>query len=463
MNAFEGLGLREPLLKNLDSLGFDTMTPIQKASLPAILAGRDVIGQARTGSGKTVAFGLGLLNKLKVEQFRVQVLVLCPTRELADQVGDELRRLARTIHNIKILTLCGGAPMGPQIHSLSHGAHIIVGTPGRVCDHLRKKRLDVSHVATLVLDEADRMLDMGFEPSLREIAGYLTGARQNLLFSATWVTLGSPVQSLVDDLLNDPEHIAVDVDHDSDSITQYLYHIDEPQERTEALVRLLGHLRPTSALVFCNTRKQTESVAADLVRAGFVAAALHGELEQRDRDARLLLFNNQSLSILVATDVASRGLDIELLDAVINYEVAHEPEVHTHRIGRTGRAGRPGLAMTLYHERERFRLDRIAAATGQTPLELALPAPQATPGYRPPMVTLQVDGGKKDKLRPGDLLGALTKDGGIDGEAIGKIRITPTSTFVAVRRAVARDALNAIEHGKVKGRSFRVRVMKEAG
>lgn len=457
LNGFEGLGLRSLLLGNLDSLGFANMTPIQSATLPAIIAGRDVIGRARTGSGKTVAFGLGLLNKLAVEQFRVQALVLCPTRELADQVGDELRRLARTIHNIKILTLCGGAPMGPQIHSLSHGAHIIVGTPGRVADHLRKGRLDVSHLVTLVLDEADRMLDMGFEPSLREITDYLPADRQNLLFSATW---DSPVQSLVDDLLNDPASIAVDVDHDSDSIAQRLYRIDGEAGRIHALVRLLGDARPTSALVFCNTRQQTETVAGELKRAGFVAAALHGELEQRDRDARLLAFNNQSLSILVATDVAARGLDIELLDAVINYEIAHEPEVHTHRIGRTGRAGRAGLAMTLYQESERFRVDRIASATGQSLPEMELPPQRTAPAYRPPMVTLQIDGGKRDKLRPGDLLGALTKDGGLDGDAVGKIRITPTTTYVAIRRASAEDALRAVEHGKVKGRSFRVRQMK---
>ena len=299
--AFSTLALSTEMLANLDSLGYTEMTPIQARSLPLILAGQDVIGQGKTGSGKTAAFGLGLLSKLDTSQFRVQCLVLCPTRELADQVTKEIRRLARAINNIKVLTLCGGMPFGPQVGSLEHGVHIVVGTPGRIEDHLRKGTLKLESVNMLILDEADRMLDMGFEEVLDNIIKQVPANRQTLLFSATFP---DEIKAIAHRIMNRPEMVQVAATHDNDTIAQYFYRVDEA-ERATALRLLLLQYYPESTLVFCNTRHETQQVADELVREGFSALALHGDLEQRDRDQTLVRFANKSVSILVATDVAA--------------------------------------------------------------------------------------------------------------------------------------------------------------
>ncbi|MDQ2076071.1 ATP-dependent RNA helicase DbpA [Marinimicrobium sp. ABcell2] len=454
--AFASLSLKPELLKNLDALGYATMTPIQAQSLPHVLAGRDVIAQAKTGSGKTAAFGLAVLQNLDVSRFRIQALVLCPTRELADQVARELRQLGRLLHNIKILTLCGGTPFGPQIHSLSHGAHIIVGTPGRVEEHLRKQTLSLESLTTFVLDEADRMLDMGFQESLDKIAEYVPTNRQTLLFSATYPDEISDISARV---TRDPERITVTNTHTEATIRQELYWLSDDAERSVAVRLLLLTLRPESALVFCNTKRETRELAEELRRSGFKALALHGDLEQNDRDRTLSLFTNRSASVLVATDVAARGLDIEKLDAVINYHLAREPEVHVHRIGRTGRAGGSGRACSLAIEREAGKVERLEAYLGAQIDKVPLP-PRALlgePAYLPPMVTLQIGAGKKQKLRPGDILGALTGAGGIKGDQVGKIVISDSSALVAVSRRVLDDALDKLSQGKLKGRSFRVR------
>jgi len=453
---FSSTGLRSGLLGNLASLGYATMTPIQARSLPPILAGKDVIAQAKTGSGKTAAFGLGLLQKLDVKNYRVQSLVLCPTRELADQVAKELRRLARAVHNVKVLNLCGGIPIGPQIGSLEHGAHIVVGTPGRIEDHLRKKTLDLSHVGLLVLDEADRMLDMGFQQSLDAILEYVPGRRQTLLFSATYP---DQIRALAGRVMKSPVMVKVDEAHDSASIRQHFYRFELNKHRMAALRLLLLKFRPGSALVFCNTKRETEEVANELRSHGFSAIALHGDLEQRARDQALVRFANGSSSILVATDVAARGLDIEDLDAVINYHIARDPEVHVHRIGRTGRAGKKGLACTLYSEKESFRAERLGEYLGQLIEPEALPPYNLLekPGYKPAMVTLQIDGGKKQKIRPGDILGALTGVDGIAGKQVGRIHVLDNVSYVAVSRDAAKSALRKLVEGKLKGRSFRAR------
>ncbi|WP_202980218.1 ATP-dependent RNA helicase DbpA [Marinobacter fonticola] len=456
MSDFSQLRLRSDLLGNLASLGYEAMTPIQAASLPHVLNGRDVIAQARTGSGKTAAFGLGLLDKLDVERFRIQSLVLCPTRELADQVARELRKLARAIHNIKILTLCGGQPIGPQIGSLEHGAHIIVGTPGRVGDHIRKGTLQLDHVAMLVLDEADRMLDMGFQDELDSIVGQLPASRQTLLFSATYP---EQIASIAERVMHDPERIEVETSHSGQSIQQRFYPVNNDDERIEGLRLLLIKHRPDSAIVFCNTKVETETVADALRSIGFTALPLHGDLEQKARDLVLVRFANKSATVLVATDVAARGLDIDDLDAVFNFHVARDLDVHVHRIGRTGRAGSTGLAFTFFSEKERYKIDALAERTGIKIKEASLPAAnqrnQTT--YKPPMVTLQIDGGKKQKVRPGDILGALTGEDGVPGKAVGKINVTDTNAFVAVTRDHAKQALAKLSSGKLKGRSFRAR------
>lgn len=456
---FSSLKLKPGLLSNLTSLKFDKMTDIQAQSLPSIMAGEDIIAQAKTGSGKTAAFGLGLLQKLNVRQFRIQSLVLCPTRELADQVAKDLRKLARGIHNIKILTLCGGMPFGPQLGSLEHGAHIIVGTPGRIEDHLGKGTLDLSFVDTLVLDEADRMLDMGFENALDYIVSKTPKARQTLLFSATYPP---QIQAMSKSIMRKPLMVKSLEGHDKNSIEQQFYRVDSEQHRLEALHILLMHLQPESALVFCNTKKEVQQVADNLSQFGFDALALHGDLEQRDRDQTLVRFANKSASVLVATDVAARGLDIDSLQAVFNYQVAHDPEVHVHRVGRTGRAGNKGVACTLFNDRETHRvaildlnIDPIADSLPLPTVNLLDKAP-----VRAAMTTIMLDGGKKQKVRPGDILGALTNDQKIMGKQIGKINVYDNRAYVAVETGVAKVALNKIANEKLKGRNFRARLIK---
>ena len=453
---FSSLKLHADLLKNLASLDYRVMTPIQAQSLPSILDAKDVIAQAKTGSGKTAAFALGLLEKLDVKRFYVQSLVLCPTRELADQVAKEVRRLGRTIHNIKVLTLCGGMPFGPQIGSLEHGAHIIVGTPGRVEEHLRKGTLKLDKLNSFVLDEADRMLDMGFQSALDAIVECMPEHRQTLLFSATFP---EQIQSIAHRIMQQPVMVQLASTHDSGSIQQYLYRLGEGIDRITAVRLLLLNYRPESAVVFCNTRKETQEVADELCHHGFSAQALHGDLEQRDRDQTLVRFVNKSISVLVATDVAARGLDIDALDAVINYQLAHDTEVHVHRIGRTGRAGSKGIACTLFTEKESYKVERL-----QEYLDLVIktePLPPfsvlETPVYKPAMATLLIAAGKKQKLRPGDILGALTGEQGIDGKAVGKIQLFDNRAYVAVSRKAVKAALKKLEEGKLKGRSFRVR------
>ncbi|MBB3141064.1 ATP-dependent RNA helicase DbpA [Halomonas organivorans] len=454
-SAFSRLPLSTELLANLDSLGYRQMTPIQAASLPVMLDGRDVIAQARTGSGKTAAFGLGLLSRLVPASFRVQGLVLCPTRELADQVAEELRRLARGLPNIKVLTLCGGAPQGPQLASLAHGAHLVVGTPGRVEEHLRKGSLALSDLDTLVLDEADRMLDMGFQATLEAIIAATPESRRTWLFSATY---DDSVRPLAEERTRAPISISIEEPHDEDTIREHFYRVADDAARFEALRLLLLHRRPTSSVVFCNTKQETRELAAALDDAGISALALHGDLEQKDRDRLLVLFANRSVSVLVATDVAARGLDIAQLDAVFNYRIARELEVHVHRVGRTGRAGHQGAAFTLVGENEAHRLERLEAFLGQTLETEALPRLRGeSMPLRAPMETLQLGAGKQQKIRPGDILGALTGEGGLDGARIGKIKVLARSTYVAVERELAESALAQLNGGRLKGRTFRAR------
>ena len=451
---FSSLGLQAGLLKNLSTLGYEQMTPIQALSLPLILEGKDMIGQGKTGSGKTAAFGLGLLHKLNVKSYKIQSIVLCPTRELADQVASEIRKLARAIHNIKILTLCGGAPFGPQIGSLEHGAHIVVGTPGRIEEHLRKKTLKLDHVEMLVLDEADRMLDMGFQDAIDDIVEKIPTNRQTLLFSATYP---QEIEDVAERVMQNPLVVEAPSTHEESTIKQYFYQTNSDDERMTALRLLLAKHKPDSALVFCNTKLDTQDVADELVHYGFYALAIHGDLDQRERDQALIRFSNKSVSVLVATDVAARGLDIEALDLVVNFNLAHDPEVHVHRIGRTGRAGRSGIAATLYGDRETRKLDALEIEITDD----ALPSDDLLdrPIKKPTMTTLKIDGGKKQKLRPGDIVGGLTGKDGIPGSAIGKITVSSNWSYVAVESGLVKSALKKIQNDKLKGRIFRVRIL----
>ena len=457
--AFSSLRLQPELLENLNSLEYKEMTPIQALSLPDILEGKDIIAQGKTGSGKTAAFGLGLLERLEVKRFRIQALIMCPTRELADQVAKEIRRLARAIHNIKILTLCGGMPFGPRAGSLEQGGHVVVGTPGRIDDHLRRGTLNLDHVHTLVLDEADRMLEMGFQDTIDAIIEKMPEQRQTMLFSATFP---SQIKKIANRIMQKPVMVKAPSIHENTVITQHFYRTEDAY-RLMALRLLLQHFRPESTVVFCNTKRETQDVADALHQNGFSVVALHGDLEQRDRDKTLVRFANKSVSVLIATDVAARGLDIDGIDMVVNYRIAFDPEIHLHRIGRTGRAGSKGVACSLYSEDEAHRvalidgdIDPINGAEELPPMNLLDQAP-----IQPNMSTILIDGGKKQKVRPGDILGALTGEKGIAGKQVGKIHLFDNWAYVAVACEALQPALRKLSAGKLKGRTFRARAVRD--
>ena len=435
---------------------YQEMTPIQALSLPSILEGKDVIVQGKTGSGKTAAFGLGLLQKLEYRKFIIQSIVLCPTRELAQQVADEIRKLARTINNIKVLSLFGGVPISGQINSLEHGAHIVVGTPGRINDHLSKGTLDLSMVNTLVLDEADRMLSMGFADALRTIVKHVPNKRQTLLFSATYP---KAIEVLSKNIMKEPIMAQLKSTHDNESIAQHFYKIMDDSERLMAVRLLLLFFKPESAIVFCNTIVDAGLVTNELIKNGFRALPLHGELDQEQRDQTLIQFSNKSISVVVATDVAARGLDIDSVDAIINYHTARDSEVHIHRIGRTGRAGSKGIACSLYSEKEAYKVSLLE--TTVNPIFDCEPLPDRAilkqHARQPAMITLKINLGKKQKIRAGDILGALTSENGISGKNVGKINLSDNWAYIAVNRSVEKIALQKLNTDKIKGRNARAR------
>jgi ATP-independent RNA helicase DbpA len=457
---FDSLPLSGAMRENLARMGYHAMTPIQAQSLPLTLAGHDLIAQAQTGSGKTAAFALALLSRLDTRTMGdPQALVLCPTRELADQVAQEIRRLARAEENIKVLTLCGGVTMRPQMASLEHGAHVVVGTPGRIIDHLSRGSLIVDSLRTLVLDEADRMLDMGFYDDIAGIAQQCPVKRQTLLFSATYP---EGIGKLSRQFLRDPREVKIDAPVAQSKIRQRFIEI-AAGSRLAAVGQVVMHFRPVSAIAFCNTKRRCTEVMEYLRGIGLEASALHGDLEQRDRDQVLIQFSNRSCTVLVATDVAARGLDVADLELVINVDVTPDPEVHVHRIGRTGRADQNGTAVTLAAGEEIARVAAIEKQSGQDAKWETLDQLPADDSTRllPPMATLQILGGRKEKIRPGDVLGALTKDAGYAGDQIGKINVTEFSTYVAVGRDIARDAVKRLNAGTIKGKSVRVRLLRE--
>lgn len=456
--AFSSLHLAPELLDNIASLGYEQMTPIQAEGLPEILKGTDLLAQAKTGSGKTAAFGIGLLHKLKPRASQTQALVLCPTRELADQVSKELRRLARAIPNTRILTLCGGTPIKPQYDSLQHLPHIVVGTPGRILKHLQKGSLQIDKLNQLVLDEADRMLDMGFQDDMLQIIGMTPSQRQTLLFSATYP---EQIQAISQAVQTEPVHIRLQDQHDDKKIKQLFVEIQKG-ERTQTLIAILHHFRPESTVVFCNRKFQCQELADELWQQGYHALALHGDLEQKERDQVLTQFSNKSSSILVATDVAARGLDIKDLQAVVNFDMANDPDIHLHRIGRTGRADKQGLAISLFMPSEAHKVTAIEDYQNQ-PAKIEKPSAfKLRDNFRlsPPMVTLSINGGRKDKLRPGDILGALTANTNLPGKQIGKIDLFDRFTYIAVERPIAKQALKVLEEGKIKGRKFKVKKLR---
>ncbi len=455
---FSSLPLSNEFLDNIKSLGYEMMTPIQAQSILPILDGKDLLAQAKTGSGKTAAFAIGVLHRLEPKTYQTQALILCPTRELADQVSKEVRRLARAIPNTKIISLCGGKPIAPQFASLEHNPHIVVGTPGRVLKHLQKGSLQLDNLNTLILDEADRMLDMGFQEDIQRIISFTPPQRQTLLFSATYP---DGIKKISQAVQKNPIDIRVETTHDNNKIKQVFYEIQKG-ERTKTLIALLQHYKPESTVVFCNRKQQCQELADELWQLGFHALALHGDLEQKDRDQVLVQFSNKSSSILIATDVAARGLDIKDLEAVINFELPHDPEIHIHRIGRTGRAGNEGLALSLFMASESPKVNsieeyqngavKVKKTTSLSPRKSFKPTPS--------MTTLSINGGRKNKVRAGDILGALTATTHLLGKQIGKIDIFETFAYVAVERPIAKQALMILSEGKIKGRKFKVKKLR---
>jgi ATP-independent RNA helicase DbpA len=457
---FASLPISPQQLEALQGLGYASMTPVQAQSLPLILSGKDVIIQAKTGSGKTAAFGIGLLNRLNPRFFGVQALVMCPTRELAEQVGQSIRQLASRMANVKTVLLCGGKPFGPQRDSLHHGAHIVVGTPGRIQDHLQRGTLDLKGVRTFVLDEADRMLEMGFAEVMASITSHLPKNRQTILLSATFP---DDIKTISRSLQEKPIQITVDaeVSHDEVIIEQLFFEVQR-HERDKTLLALFEHHRPRNAMVFCNTKKQCAEVARFLSDHDIEAAAIHGDLDQRERDQVLVQFANESCPVLVASDVAARGLDIPALEMVVNVELPRDADTYVHRIGRTGRAGQSGKAFSLVAPSEVGRMRVIEDYLGNSCVCDVLASLDRDPNYelRGPMITVQLDAGRKQKVRPGDILGALTGDAGLSGDQIGKISIMDNWSYVAVHRAALRQAMNFLADGKVKGRAVRARRLK---
>ena len=458
--TFASLSLAASSLDNLTQLGYTQMTPIQAASLPLALAGRDLIAQASTGSGKTAAFGIPLVEKLDPALFDAQAMILCPTRELADQVTQEIRRLARAVGNIKVVTLCGGVALRGQTVSLEHGAHVVVGTPGRIMDHLERGSLKLQGLKMLVLDEADRMLDMGFFDDIAKVARQCPKDRQTLLFSATYP---EGIAKLASQFMREPQTVKVQAQHDAQKIKQIFYEVSN-NERLHVVSQLLNHFRPESTLAFCNTKQQCRDLVTVLQAQGFSALALFGELEQRERDQVLVQFANRSCSVLVATDVAARGLDVANLEAVINVDVTPDSEIHIHRIGRTGRGDAEGLALSLASMDEMGNVGKIELLQNRESIWASISSltPAAGDILQPPMATLQIVGGRKEKIRAGDVLGALTGDAGFTKEQVGKINVNEFSTYVAVERSIAREAVQRLSAGRVKGKSVKVRLLEDA-
>jgi len=467
--GFAALGLSATFCQVLAELGFATPTPVQAQTIPLLLAGRDLIGQSSTGSGKTAAFGLAILQKLNWGERRPQALILCPTRELCAQVARELRKLGRREAGLAVLILSGGQPIKPQLAALKRGVQVAVGTPGRALDHIVRGSLDLTGVATLVVDEADRMLEMGFGAEMEQILSRAPKPRQTVFFSATYPR---SIDAMTKAHQHNPKRLTVAAsDGPGARSRQLAYVVDDTDDnaRLDALLAILRTGPPESALVFCNFKATVARVEQALGAAGVSSASLHGNLEQRERDFVMAKFRNHSIRVLVATDVAARGLDIEGLDLVVNFELPFQPEIYVHRIGRTGRAGKAGLAVSLVGRQDRAKVKAIEAVVG-SPLERQAapsadreragadtPTPRSADQAGATMVTLYISGGRKDKLRPGDILGALTGEaGGFPGRDVGKIEIHERFSYVAIARGSAERAIERLGAGRIKGKKFKV-------
>ena len=459
VTTFSELELDESLLNALESKGFTRPTAIQAAAIPPALEGRDVLGSAPTGTGKTAAYLLPVLQHLldfpRKKSGPPRILILTPTRELAMQVADHARELAANTH-LDIATITGGVAYMNHAEVFSENQDIVVATTGRLLQYIKEENFDCRAVETLILDEADRMLDMGFSDAIDEVIRFAPEDRQTLLFSATWPDAIAAISGRVQ---KNPLTIEIDSVDALPAIEQQFFETSQ-QGKIPLLQKLLSQHQPASCVVFCNTKKDCQAVCDALNAAGQSALSLHGDLEQRDRDQTLVRFANGSARVLVATDVAARGLDIKSLELVVNYELAWDPEVHVHRIGRTARAGNSGLAISFCAPEEAQRANILSEMLQIKLNWVNTPGNVRVVPLEAEMATLCIDGGKKAKMRPGDVLGALTGDMGLDGADIGKITVHPAHVYVAIRQAVAHKAWKQLQNGKIKGKTCRVRLLK---
>ena len=516
---FEEMGLSEEIQKAVRYMGFEEASPIQAKAIPAMISGIDLIGQAQTGTGKTAAFGIPILEKVDPKLKKLQAIVLCPTRELAIQVADEIRNLSRYMHGIKVLPIYGGQDIVKQIRSLKSGTQIVIGTPGRVMDHMRRKTMKLDFVHTVVLDEADEMLNMGFREDIEFVLSGVPEERQTVLFSAT---MPKPIMEITKKFQNNAKVIKVTKKELTvPNIEQYYYDVKR-KDKIEVLTRLLDYYNPKLSLVFCNTKRMVDELTEELQGRGYFAEGLHGDMKQTQRDRVMRGFRTGKTEILIATDVAARGIDVDDVEAVFNYDIPQDDEYYVHRIGRTGRAGRVGRSFSFVSGREVYKLKEIQRycktkiyaqkvpslndvantkmenvleeieqiienedltkflqiieervnESDYTAMDLAAAFLKYCSGQQETeekdmefgdtgaeeagMVRLFINIGKKNKAKPGDIVGAIAGESGIPGKLIGTIDMFDKYTFVEVPREYARDVLNAMNHTKIKGKSVAV-------
>lgn len=455
-NSFTAFDLSPRLQKNLSDLGYQSLTPVQAATLPLALAGEDLVVQAATGSGKTIAFVIPLLQNIDVSRRVVQAIILCPTRELCSQVAREIRRLGRYFDAFRVLELAGGSPIGPQIGSLEMGAHVVVGTPGRVLDHLARKTLNLHHVSYFVLDEADRMLEMGFREDMETVLQAAPKSRQTGLFSATFP---NSIVDICQMYLKKPQQIAIETTADKiPQISQMVCRVNL-ESKFSTLCEIIRDFDVPSTIVFCNLKATVSELTQKLGEQNISVDGLHGDLDQSERNRVMAKFRNRSLRVLIATDVAARGLDIENLDLVVNFDLPSQPDVYIHRIGRTGRAGNDGTAISLVTPRDDYKVKTIQETSSLVFTNYTVQNRQERPGafeVLSEMLTLYISGGRKEKLRPGDILGALTAPvSGLTKDDVGKIEIHDHLAYVAIKRSCVKTALKHIQFAGIKGRKFR--------
>lgn len=520
---FEELELDPRILKAVAEMGFEEATPIQTQAIPALMRGGDVIGQAQTGTGKTASFGIPLLMKVDPNYRKTQAIILCPTRELAIQCAEEIRKLAKYMHGIKILPVYGGQDIGRQIKALKGGTTIIIGTPGRVMDHLRRRTIRLDDVETMILDEADEMLNMGFREDIETILSYIPNEqRQTVLFSAT---MPKPILDITKQYQENATHIKITKKELTvPSIEQYYYDIRR-NDKVDVLCRLLDFYNPKLSLVFCNTKRMVDELASELTGRGYAAEGIHGDMKQMQRDRVMKSFRSGRTDILIATDVAARGIDVDDVEAVFNYDLPQDNEYYVHRIGRTGRAGREGRAFNFIRGKEVYRLkeiqrycktkiiaksipsshdvaqikaekilsqigdiideirlndmidiiDNMVNTTDYTATDIAAAflkqaiggvelskddgqvdedALADDTGAEAGMVRLFINIGKKDRIRPGDILGAVAGETKIPGKVVGVIDMYDNYTFVEVPRQHYKAVLKAMNKAKIKGKDI---------